>query len=104
MLIIDKLWREGLSPSERHMRMNSQYRHILNKICEKEACLRSELSEDGIRCFETYNDFLGDLSAITEEEIFVDAFRLGAKFILDIWGNYNRNLYTLDGNDTQEEV
>lgn len=103
MLIIDKLWRDGLSPSERYTKKNSQYDKILHKLCEEEDKLLAELSETGKKNLEAYHELSAELFGISEEETFVKAFRLGAKFILDIFANYSRTFYSLDGNDPREE-
>ena len=103
MLIIDKLWREGLSPSERYTKKNSQCDKILHKLCEEEDKLLAELSETGKKNLEAYHELSAELFGIAEEETFVEAFRLGAKFILDIFANYSRTFYSLDGNDQREE-
>ena len=104
MLIIDKLWREGLSPSERYTKKSSNYDKVLHKLCEEEDKLLAELSETGKKNLEAYHDLSAELFGIAEEETFVEAFRLGAKFVLDILGDYHRNFYTLDGNCAGEEI
>ena len=35
-----------------------------------------------------------DLSIVAEREVFIEAFRLGARLVLDIVGDYRGNFYT----------
>ena len=41
--------------------------------------------------FEAYRDAQIELSAVAEREVFIEAFRLGARLVLDIVGEYQGN-------------
>jgi len=88
MLILHKLWQEGLSPSERFLKQDGQYSKTLTQLCLEEDKLRAELSDRGNQSLESYNHIMGELHAISEEAIFIEAFRLGAQFIMDIVSDY----------------
>ena len=88
MFVLDKLWREGISPSERYTRKGSEYHHILLRLCDEGDKLSEELIEKGKKHFEAYQQAQIDLSVVSEREVFIEAFRLGARLVLDIVGEY----------------
>ena len=94
MFVLDQLWREGISPSERYTRKGSEYHAILLRICDEGDKLSEELTEKGKKHFEAYQQAQIDLSVVSEREVFIEAFRLGAKLVLDIVGDYRGNFYT----------
>ena len=88
MFVLEKLWREGLSPSERYTRKGGEFHKILLRICDAEDSLCEDLSENSKAHFEAYRQAQIDLSAVAEREVFIEAFRLGARLVLDIVGEY----------------
>ena len=94
MFVLDKLWQEGLSPNERYTRKGSEYHKILLRICEEGDYLSTELTEEGKAHFDAYRDAQIELSVVAEKEVFIEAFRLGARLVLDIVGDYRGNFYT----------
>ena len=88
MYVLDKLWQEGLSPNEKYTRKGSEYHKILQRICEEGDKVSEELTEKGKLYFDTYRDAQIDLSVVAEREVFIEAFRLGARLVLDIVGEY----------------
>ena len=88
MYVLEQLWREGLSPNEKYTRKGSEYHQILLRLCDEEDKLTEELSEKSKKHFEAYRDAQIDLSAVAEREVFIDAFRLGARLVLDIVSEY----------------
>ena len=53
-----------------------------------------ELTEKCKTHFDSYRQAQDDLSMIAEREVFIEAFRLGARLVLDIVGEYYGNFYT----------
>ena len=88
MFVLDKLWQEGLSPNERYTRKGSEYHKILLRICEEGDHLATELTEEGKAHFDAYKDAQIELSVVAEKEVFIEAFRLGARMMLDVVGDY----------------
>ena len=88
MFVLDKLWQEGLSPNERYTRKGSEYHKILLRICEEGDYLATELTEEGKSHFDAYRDAQIELSVVAEKEVFIEAFRLGARMMLDVVGEY----------------
>ena len=94
MFVLEKLWREGLSPSEKYTRKGSEYHKILLRICDAENNLCEDLTEKEKAHFEAYRNAQIELSAVAEREVFIDAFRIGAMLMMDILGDYRGNFYT----------
>ena len=46
------------------------------------------MTEDGKSHFDAYRDAQVELSLVAEREVFIEAFRLGARLVLDIVGEY----------------
>ena len=98
MYVLDKLWQEGLSPNERYTRKGSEYHAILLRICDEGDKLSEELTEKGKKHFEAYQQAQIDLSVVSEREVFIEAFRLGARLVLDIVGEYKGCFETVGEN------
>ena len=88
MFILESLWRDGLTPNEKYTRKGSEYHRLLEELCDEEDKITAELSEDGKKSFTAYREAQSKLSAISEQEVFIEAVRLGARLILDIIGDY----------------
>jgi hypothetical protein len=88
MFILEKLWREGIAPSDRYTRKGSEYHAILLRLCAEEDKVRKELTETGTAHFDAYQQAQNELSTVAEREVFIEAFRLGARLVLDIVGEY----------------
>ncbi len=102
MYLLDELWRGKITPDERSIREGSAYEKI-NR--ESIACMRTvlnELSEEGEKAFDQYCQLELQLSEISERDTFIRGVRIGARFILDILGEYDsqlplvRDVYTND--------
>ena len=99
MFVLDKLWQEGLSPNERYTRKGSEYHKILLRICEEGDYLATELTEEGKAHFDAYRDAQIELSVVAEKEVFIEAFRLGARMMLDVVGDYNGQFQEIGNKD-----
>lgn len=75
MYVLEKLWREGLSPSERFVRRGSEYQRLMQQLCQEEDALSKELNEDGKAVLERYIKAQQDVIICSEQETFINAFR-----------------------------
>ena len=82
--ILKALWRGEISPQERFFSKGSQYHSLLEKVCAEQKALLSTLSQEGKAHLESYESALWQLQSESEEEVFVQGFRLGALMMLDI--------------------
>lgn len=96
MYVLEKLWREGLSPSERYARKDSEHQRLMVQLCDTGAALANMLLEDGETLLEQYDEIQRSIVIVSEEETFVTAFRMGAQMMLDVVGQYQGNFYSAD--------
>lgn len=93
MFVLEKLWRGRISPSERKVHENSEYRRLLHELGEMDKCISAELSEEGKQRFKEYEEIQLELIKISEQDIFISAFRMGAGLLLDVIGKYDSQFY-----------
>ena len=84
MRVLSELWYGNIDPQGRSIPRNSEYKQILNKICEYEEKFRETFSSEQQALLEDYENASISLMAITEEASFVHGFRLGAKIMLEV--------------------
>ena len=60
----------------------------MQTLCQEEDALSKELSEEGKAVLKRYIAAQQDVIVCSEQETFVQAFRLGAQMVLDIVGSY----------------
>ena len=95
MYVLEKLWRHGLSPNERYCHKDSEYKRLLQKLCESSNAVSAELTTKGKEAFEEHEKIQLSLIAISEEDIFINAFQLGARMMLDVIGNYKGQFHEI---------
>jgi hypothetical protein len=95
MYVLENLWRNGISPSERYCDKNSEYKKLLRNLCEESEKVSAELSPEGKQAFEEHERIQLALIGISEEDIFVNAFRLGARMMLDVIGDYKGQFHPI---------
>ena len=88
MYVLDKLWRGTLSPSEQCVNHGSEYSNLRDRGMHIGKLVSAELSEEGKGRFQEYQDLLEQLSAISEEDSFVNGFRIGVGLLLDAVSTY----------------
>ena len=88
MYVLDKLWRGKLSPNEQCCHYGSEYSNLRDRWLHIGDLVSAEPSDEGKIRFQEYQDLLERLSAISEEDTFVNGFRIGVGLILDAVGTY----------------
>ena len=89
MYVLDKLWRGELSPSEPCVNYGSEYSEIRHKATQLSTQIISSLSEDGKRMYQEYQELRERMCYISEEDMFVNGFRIGVGLLLDAVGPDN---------------
>lgn len=84
MEFIEKLWSEGLLPSEMKRGAGTQYKKQLSEVEKTSEKLFTMLSEDEKKIFEKYMDSQAELSCMDNCEIFASGFRIGARMMLEV--------------------
>jgi len=95
MYVLDKLWRGTLSPSEQCVNAGSEYAELRKELLKREGQLTSALSEEGRQLFLEYQEIRAQMTAISEEDVFINAFRIGVGMLLDAVGTYESQFVRL---------
>ena len=88
MDVLRELWRGDISPTDRRVRQGSEYQQTAKEVREKMGEFLEMLSPEARERLEAINDLKSDLSVMANEDYFLYGFRLGARMILDIIGDY----------------
>lgn len=88
MDVLRELWRGEISPTDRRVRQGSEYQQTAKEVREKMGEFLEILSPEARERLEAINDLTSDLSVMANEDYFIYGFRLGARMILDIIGDY----------------
>ena len=89
MYVLDKLWQGKLSPNEQCIVHGSEYSDIRHKATQLSKQLVSSLSEEGKQVFQEYQELREQMCYISEEDMFVNGFRIGVGLLLDAVGPDN---------------
>jgi hypothetical protein len=84
-MVLEDLWNGRIIPQEKNSGFNGEFERKKKDLKEEYNLLMSELSLDGKNHLEKYEHLLIEIQSICEEKIFVEAFRLGAKMIMDVF-------------------
>ena len=88
MYVLKELWWGNISPTDRQVRQGSEYQQTAKEVREKMGEFLEPLSPEARERLEAINDLKSDLSVMANEDYFLYGFRLGARMILDIIGDY----------------
>ena len=89
MYVLDKLWRGELSPSEQCVNHGSEYSELHHRSSQIGSRIRSRMSDEEKRLFQEYQELRERMVYISEEDMFVNGFRIGVGLILDAVGTYD---------------
>ena len=90
MYVLDKLWQGKLSPNEQCIVHGSEYSDIRHKATQLSKQIVSSLSDEAKQKFQEYQDLREQMCYISEEDMFVNGFRIGVGLLLDAVGPYDR--------------
>lgn len=89
MYILNDLWYGNITPSERYIRSGSEYQTLSDELSVKLTAFVKELSHDSREQYEIIEKLRAKLNFISEGDSFILGFRLGARMILDVIGEYD---------------
>lgn len=92
MYFLDELWKGKITPDERAVREGSPYEKINHESIEYLHTFYDELSPEGKKAFDRYYQKELELAEISGHDTFIRGVRIGARFILDVLGEYNSQL------------
>lgn len=84
MTILEKMWEEGLHPSERNAIQSQEYRQAINRMSDLTESLTKEMTAYEKEIFEAFSLARAEVENIEQQQCFIEAFRLGALLMLDI--------------------
>ena len=84
MMILEKFWKGEVVPGERRYHPGEYSKHF-QKMVECEEYMKEHLSGDDWKVFKQFSDAELAASTLSDLDNFVEGFRMGALFILDIF-------------------
>ena len=87
MNTLEDLYYGNLFPQEKCAKLNDEVKELLKLLNRNEEKLAAALTEAQKETFEKYKDCNREISEISEREIFLNGFRLGARIIIDVVNN-----------------
>ena len=84
MKILEEFWYGNINPVERNAFKNDRYAELVKLSCGNRDKLTAMLSEKEKETFEKLMDNYSELSAVSECEVFVSGFRLGARMMIEV--------------------
>ena len=94
MYTLQELWRGNITPSERFVRSGSEYKKIAGKLSDEMDRLMESISPEASKKLENIGNLRADMAVLSNEDIFIYAFRLGARLMLDVLGEYKGQFYS----------
>ena len=88
MYVLRELWRGEISPTDRRVRQGSEYQQRAAEARKQIAEFAAMLSPEAKERMEEINDQKHSMAMLAEEDVFIYGFRLGARMILDVMGDY----------------
>lgn len=94
MFVLQELWRGNITPSERFVRSGSEYKKIAGKLSDEMDRLMEAISPEARKQLENIGNLRADMTVLANEDIFIYAFRMGARLMLDVLGEYKGQFYS----------
>ena len=88
MNILEEFWYGNVKPNEKGFKHRTEYEKLFNLIARNEEKLIATLNENEKELFVKYRECMDEFTGNSECQIFVEGFRLGARFIIEC---YNEN-------------
>ena len=94
MFVLEDLWMGKIDPVARNFHRNSQYHQLLKELCDLSNQISAELSPEAKKWFQRHEEVQTQIIGIGEQDAFIDGFRLGARLLLDVIGEYRSDFYS----------
>ena len=88
MYVLDRLWRGGYSPADRTLTPGGEYQEALGRMCREMEEFIATLPPEANKRLETLRVLQDEITEIRDTDTFIEGFRLGARMILDVVGDY----------------
>ena len=94
MFALQELWRGNITPAERFVRSGSEYKALAGKVSDEIDKLTKMISPEAKVQKEIIDNLQADLTLLLNEDYFIYGFRLGARMVLDVVGDYKGQFYS----------
>ena len=92
MYLLQNLWDGNVRPGERAVRAGSKYEALQKGMTHDLEQLNEKLTPEGKLLFKEYCGKALDAEDVSNEEAFICGVQIGARFILDVLGEYQFQL------------
>ncbi len=90
--ILKDFYYGNIVPTERQMVNGSEIKRAAQELVAAENQLRTILQPEAIPLMERYGKAYATLNAITDAENYIDGFKTGARFVMEILDDSHENL------------
>lgn len=88
MYLLSDLWQDCFASEVLRPKPGSEGWQLMQSMAQKRERIMAELSEEGRQLFEAFERAQKTLADLKEEDTCIRAFRMGAKMMADIYGDY----------------
>lgn len=82
--ILEELWKGNVGSNIEYRKASKEVKELMGYIANHHDNLRATLTEEQKETLEKFDDCYAELTDINEREIFIYAFRLGARVMLEV--------------------
>ena len=90
--ILNDFYRGNLSPADKRMVKGSEMAQAMEELSKAETVLEQSLPAELLPVLKRLTDAQLTLNALTAETYYIDGFKTGARFIMDVYDNTYENL------------
>ncbi len=90
--ILKDFYYGNIVPTERQMVNGSEVKKAAQELTTAENQLSAILQPEAIPLMERYGKAQAELASITEAEVYIDGFKTGARFVMEILDDSHENL------------
>ena len=95
--ILSELYYGNLNPVAKSVVQGSAYQKAMHQLSDMEENLMVQLDAEQKKLLQDFVSVQGEMSYISSEERFTDGFRMGAKFMLEIFEKDDGQLKPITG-------
>ena len=88
MYVLKELYWGEISPTERSVRPGSDYKKASAQLCRQLDSFLGNLTPAEKQQWETIDVLRNNLATMAEEDMFIYGFRLGARMMMEVVGDY----------------
>ena len=84
MLFLEEFWNGNIAPGEGRYHSKKEYKEAWKLVEQTEDELKERLTAEDWELFSKYQDAERTAGCISDADIFIEGFRMGAKILLDV--------------------